>query len=208
MKRRIWSEWLKEIHPALTIAGSQGHINTYWTRHTLFLTDEHTQSFMCNGQINEHMSCEQWHNFFSHKLHTFVFRSVIINWYIIDTYAIVLIVAGRITCAIWLSRSALSPKEIFEKAYATPVIIKLEKYIWTIAFGGYLYQMLLCHLYPCIRVSQEQYCYKIGLHRHRQHDDSDAFHVNGAGIVRSISSTCHQSVHQIRHLKKWYNEWC
>ena len=41
---------------ALTIAGSQGHINNYWTRHTLFLTDEHTQYFMCNGQINEHSS--------------------------------------------------------------------------------------------------------------------------------------------------------
>ena len=40
------NDW-KNSTPALTIAGSQGHINNYWTRHTLFLTDEHTQSFMC-----------------------------------------------------------------------------------------------------------------------------------------------------------------
>ena len=49
------NDWKKST-PALTIAGSQGHINNYWTRHTLFLTDEHTQSCMCNGQINEHSS--------------------------------------------------------------------------------------------------------------------------------------------------------
>ena len=67
------NDWKKST-PALTIAGSQGHINNYWIRHTLFLTDEHTQSFMCNGQINEHMSCEQWHNYF-HTNYTHLFSA-------------------------------------------------------------------------------------------------------------------------------------
>ena len=100
-----------------------------WIGHCI-LTDEHTQSFMCNGQINEHMSCEQWHNYFhTNYTHLFSAQSESIDTsltHIMPLFSLLQGLAGRITCAIWLSHSALSPKEIFEKAYMQ----HLSSYNW------------------------------------------------------------------------------